>query len=305
MVHRNKVTIIGAGPAGLAAAIYLQRAMLRPQILEKDQPGGLLRNAYWVENYPGFPGGLKGAALADLFVTHAHRLGVSVTRSVVRHVRSQKNCFVIDTSRGRILSSAVIITTGTVPRTLKLSGSEAIAGSRLFYEPTSLPLKQDDRNKRILVIGGGDIAFDYALTLSDWGHDVSIISRSAPTCLALLYSQVQKTRTTIFTECVPEEVIVHPNEILLRCRTKNTQRELSADFILIACGREPNTAVLSPTLKTCYHHISAIPHTSIPGLYLAGDIVRGSHRQAGIAVGDGIHAAMSAERFVKHEVEEL
>jgi thioredoxin reductase len=304
MAQRNKVTIIGAGPAGLAAAMYLQRAELYPKVLEKDRLGGLLRNAYKIENYPGFPDGVKGTVLADLFVEQFHRLGLSVTHSVVKLVDSYKNFFFIETNRGRIISSAVIIAAGTIPRILEIPGSASIIGTRLFYEPQLLPLKENEKKKQILVIGGGDIAFDYTLTLLSWGHEVIIISRSKPTCLPFLYSLVNKTKTIILTRCIPEEVIVYPNNLHLRCRENNKYLELSADFILIACGREPNTTFLNPNLKKCFDNISDILNTSIPGLYFAGDIIRGANRQVGIAVGDGIHAAMLVERFLRNKMVE-
>jgi thioredoxin reductase (NADPH) len=302
MDQRNKVTIIGAGPAGLAAAMYLQRAELHPTILEKDKPGGLLRNAYLVENYPGFPGGIKGCTLTDLFVEQLHTLGLVITKSVVTHVSCHNDTFVIETDHGRLVSSAIIITTGTIPRTLEIPGSTSIAGTRLFHEPQSLPLKENGEKKRILVIGGGDIALDYTLTLLNWGYIVTIISRSEPTCLPLLQKRALKNGASIRTMYVPEKIVEHNKDILLRCRHNNTAEELSADFILVACGRDPNTSFLTPNLKKCINDVSECSQTSLPGLYFAGDVVRGTYRQAGIAVGDGIHAAMMVERFLRNKL---
>jgi len=300
MDQRNKVTIIGAGPAGLAAAMYLQRAELHPTILEKDKPGGLLRNSYLVENYPGFPGGISGCQLTDLFVEQLHTLGLTITKSVVTHVSYNNDTFVIDTDRGRLVSSAIIIATGTIPRTLEIPGSTSIAGTRLFHEPQSLPQTENGEKKRILVIGGGDIAFDYALTLLNCGYIVTIISRSELTCLPLLQKRAVKNGASIRTLCVPEKIMKCHNDILLRCQHNNTAEEFIADFILVACGRTPNTSFLTSTLKKCINNTSECPQTSLPGLYFAGDIVRGTYRQAGIAVGDGIHAAMMVERFLRN-----
>ena len=99
--------------------------------------------------------------------------------------------------------------------------------------------------------------------------------------------------------CVPEEIVEHREDILLRCRQNDHVEELPADFILVACGRDPNTSFLSPTLKKCFDNTSDFPKTSIPGLYFAGDVVRGTYRQVGVAVGDGIHAAMMAEHYLR------
>jgi len=295
----NEVAIVGAGPAGISAAIYLQRAGLRPILLEKNEPGGLLRNAYLVENYPGFPGGISGCTLAELFVEQLHMVGISITKLGAKHVHHYNDKFHIETDRGCLVSSTIIIATGTIPRKLEIPGSASIEGTRLFYEPRSIPLKENGVKKRILVIGGGDIAFDYILTLLNWGYEVTIISRSKSTCLPLLQARVIKNGATIHTMCVPEEIVEHSEDILLRCRRNNHIEELHADFILVACGRNPNTSFLSPTLKKCFDTTIDFPKTSLPGLYFAGDVIRGTYRQVGIAVGDGIHAAMMTEHYLR------
>ena len=295
----NEVAIVGAGPAGIAASRYLKRAELHPILLEKNEPGGLLRHAYLVENYPGFPGGITGIELVELFVEQLHAVEVSITKSGVKHVHHHDDTFLIETNQGRLVSSAIIIASGTTPRKLGIKVSASIEGTRLFYDPRSIPLRGNGVKKRILVIGGGDIAFDYTLSLLNWGHEVTIISRSEPTCLSLLLKRVQKNGATIHTMCVPEEIVEQREDILLRCRRNNHVEELPADFILVACGRDPNTSFLSPTIKKCFDNNSDIPKTCIPGLYFAGDVVRGTYRQVGVAVGDGIHAAMMAEHYLR------
>ena len=295
----SEVTIVGAGPAGIAAAIYLKRAELHPILLEKNEPGGLLRHAYLIENYPGFPGGISGIKLVELFVEQLHAVEVSITKSAVKHVRHHDDTFLIETDQRRLVSSAIIIASGTTPRKLGIKVSASIVGTHLVYDPFSIPLRGNGVKKRILVIGGGDIAFDYTLTLLNWGHEVTIISRSKPTCLPLLQERVIKNGGIIHTVCVPEEIVEHHEDILLRCQRNNHVEELPADFILVACGRDPNTSFLSPTLKKCIDNNSDIPKTCIPGLYFAGDVIRGPYRQTGIAVGDGIHAAMMAERYLR------
>ena len=299
MDQTNEVTIVGVGPAGIAAAIYLQRAELHPILIEKNEPGGLLRHAYLVENYPGFPGGIRGCTLAEQFVKQLHMVGVSITKSGVTHVHHHDDKFHIETDQGCLVSSTIIISTGTIPRKLEIPGSASIEGIRLFYEPRSIPLKEKGVKKRILVIGGGDIAFDYTLTLLNLGHKVTIISRSKPMCLPLLYERVIKNGATIHTICVPEEIVEHRENILLRCRWNEHIEELAFNFIVVACGRTPNTSFLSPTLKKCFDTALDFPKRSLPGLYFAGDVVRGTYRQVGIAVGDGIHAAMMVEHYLR------
>jgi thioredoxin reductase (NADPH) len=295
----NEVTIVGAGPAGIAASIYLKRAELHPILLEKNEPGGLLRHAFLVENYPGFPGGITGIKLVELLVEQLHNMDISITKSTVIHVNHEEDTFLIETDQGRLVSSAIIIASGTTPRKIGIKVSASTEGTRLFYDPLSIPPGGNGLKKRILVIGGGDIAFDYTLTLLNWGHDVAIISRSEPTCLPLLLKRVRKKGVTIHTMSAPEEIVEHHKGILLKCRQNGHVKEFPADFILVACGRGSNTSFLSPTLKKCFDNTSDFPQTCIPGLYFVGDIVRGTYRQVGVAVGDGIHAAMIAEHYLR------
>lgn len=299
MYQSNEVTIIGAGPAGIAAAIYLKRVGFHPILLDAHKPGGLLRHAYLVENYPGFPSGISGKKLVELFVEQLHNVDLSIIESMVKHVDHKNKVFLIETDEGCLLSSAIIIATGTKPKKLSVKGFASIEGTRLFYDPSSIPLRGNKVKKRILVIGGGDIAFDYTLTLLHRGYEVAVISRSEPTCLPLLLNRVLKNGATLHIECISKEIVEHPKGILLKCRENNRDKKFYADFILVACGRDPNTWFLSPLLKKYLNTISDAPQTTLLGLFFAGDIVRGAYRQVGVAVGDGIRAAMMTERYLK------
>jgi len=298
----SEVVIVGAGPAGIAAGIYLKRAELHPFILEKNKPGGLLRYAHFVENYPGFPKGITGEKLAKHFVKQLHMVGVSITKSFVEHINVSGNKFLIETDHGQVTSAAVILATGTIPQKLSIRGADSMEDIRLFYELKSLPPGKSSVKKRIIVIGGGDIAFDYTLTLLSQGYNVTIICRSQPKCLQLLHSRVINHGVKINTFCSPEEIMENRKGILLKCRRNDGIKEFSADLILVACGRIPNTEFLAPLLNKCLKENLIVPETSIPGLYLVGDVARKQYRQVGIAVGDGIRAAMLAERYIKQSM---
>ncbi len=299
MDKENEVTIIGAGPAGIAAAIYLKRAGIHPLVLEKLQPGGLLRHAHLVENYPGFLRGITGAKLADILIKHLHKLGVSITTSEVHHVGQKNDTFQIKTNEESFVSSAIIIASGTTPKKIQINGATALEGRQIFYEPFLIPHQRNGRKKRILVIGGGDIAFDYALTILEWGHDVTILSRSEPVCLPLLQKRVLKKKASLHTLCVVEKIRKDRKDLLIFCRKQDDQMELAADFILIACGRDPSISFLPPSLMKYLEDHTRFPQTSLPGLYFAGDVIRGLYRQTGVAVGDGIHAAMMVQNYLK------
>lgn len=298
MGKETPVIVLGAGPAGIAAAIYLKRAGLHPMVLEKQQPGGLLRHAFLVENYPGFPQGIRGTTLADRFVQHLFKVGISITKSEVQRVEQRNNTFTIQTKKGRLVSSAVIIASGTKPKKLSIPGAAAIEEKRLFYEPSKIPSRT---KKRISVIGGGDIAFDYTLTLLEKGHEVTLLSRSEPVCLPLLKRMVQAKGASIQVGCVVQKIQHDSKGLLLKCRQQDKGIERPADYLLIACGREPTLSFLAPGLLRYYSKSNKLPQTSLPGLYFAGDVVRGTYRQTGIAVGDGMFAAMLAQRYLKEK----
>ena len=301
MDQREEVAILGAGPAGIAAAIYLKRAGFSPILFEKQQPGGLLRHAFLVENYPGFPRGITGTKLADLFAKHLQKIGVAITKSEVKRVDHQNAGFCVKTDNGVFVSSAIIIASGTNPKKIQITGAALFEGTRLFYEPSSIPLKETAGKKRILVIGGGDIAFDYSLTLLEWGHEVTILCRSEPVCLPLLKKRVLQKKATLHVMCVPQKIWKNHKGLLLQCQQQDQIMEHSADFILVACGRDQNISFLPPNLTKYFDNKRDFPQTSLPGLYVAGDVVRGTYRQTGVAVGDGIHAAMMVQKYLKEK----
>lgn len=302
MDQQRNVAIVGAGPAGIAAAIYLKRAGVPTILFEKHQPGGLIRHAFLVENYPGFPEGITGRKLASLLVKHLKNMGVSIKKSEVTCVDYKQNSFVVQTGKENSVFSAIIIASGTRSKKIHIAGAAPFEATRLFYEPSALPFKE---KKRILVIGGGDIAFDYTMTLLKKGHEVTIVSRSEPVCLPLLKKRVLEKGAVLRVGCVPQKIHKSRKELLLQCQEQKQIMDLPFDYLLVACGRESNSSFLGPRLKTVLKDQSDVPQTVLPGLYVAGDVIRGMYRQTGIAVGDGIQAAMMVQRYLKDQGERI
>jgi len=290
--------IIGAGPAGIAAAIYLQRAGVAPLLLERGEPGGLLRGANLVENYPGFPKGVSGVELVERFVNQLRALDVKVTRANVRRVKAVRNGFQIKTDVGDFFCRSVIVATGTRPKKIDLRGSGRLNGKKIFHDITEIPPELSS-HKKVMIVGGGDAAFDYALNLRNRGNSVTVISRSEPHCLPLLRARAESSGVNVITGCVPELVQEKSYGVLLRCRSGDSRTGLSGDLILSACGRVPDLRILSTALRRRIHLGKGIPETDVPGMYVVGDAARGRHRQTGIAVGDGIRAAMLADEFLR------
>ncbi len=293
MDGRQAVTIIGAGPAGMAAGIYLQRAGLAPLLLEKNVPGGLLRYGYWIENYPGFPGGIGGDRLASLIHDHLLSVGGKVTiASVERIDRDTERTFTIATSQGTVESDAVIMATGTRPRTIDIPGLKGLEGISAFYDLFELS-RAAGGHDRILVYGGGDAAFDQAIRLREEGHEVTVQCRSEPRCLPLLRERARMRGIPLVDGLPIVNVRKDQDGTVLDLGQGD---HMVVDKVLLACGREPRVEILSPTLLS---QMSIVPSPSpVPGLFLAGDLVGGMERQVSIAIGSGMSAAMKAERYV-------
>jgi len=291
--ERQAVTIIGAGPAGMAAAIHLQRAGLAPLLLERNVPGGLLRHGYWIENYPGFPGGIRGDRLASLFHDHLLSVGGEVTTASVEGVdRNADHTFTVTTSQETVASDAVIVATGTRPRTIDIPGLRELEGISAFYDLFELS-RAAGGHDRILVYGGGDAAFDQAIQLNDEGHEVTIQCRSESRCLPLLRERANE-RGIRLVEGLPI-VRVRKGKVGTLLETEGGG-SMVVDKVLLACGREPRVEILSPEILP--RNYTSPPPSPVPGLFLAGDVVGGTERQVSIAIGSGMRLAMMAERYL-------
>ncbi len=279
--------IIGAGPAGIAAAIYLKRAGLNICVLEKKRIGGLLHNAHLVENYPGFHG-VRGRELAGHMQGQLRKWGVEVHHETATTILEEENGFRTATLKDETTlmksgeafcnwhSKTVVVATGTVPRKMNIDGARDMEGIHLFYEVVDLPEPVSD--KEVVIIGSGDAAFDHGLKLSEQGASVRILFRSGvPKCLPLLNERaVKDPNITLEANWAPISFREHNSRIVIRSNLD----EIEADYVLGAIGREPNVGLIKD--------FRSMPE----GLFVSGDVQQGKCRQVGIAVGDGIKAAM-------------
>jgi thioredoxin reductase len=304
----SNILIIGAGPAGLTAAIQLKRLSLASVLLEKDSVGGLLRNANLVENYPGFPNGIPGPKLIALFEKQMRNIGIEVTYGEVIKLDFLDDQFTVEVGRGSIsadqgltryppcVTSAgalqlyhyVIIATGTKPKAIPIEIPPQ-ARDRVFSEVYPV---LEARDKHVVVIGDGDAAFDYALNLAR-KNAVTILNRGREaSCLPLLWERAQIThRITYLAETVVSGVEADETGSRLRvqCVTNDPTGHCSlvTDYLLFAIGREPQTDFLSEHVK-----MQAPALIESGKLYFVGDVHNGPFRQTAIAVGDGLRAAM-------------
>lgn len=283
-VKQTTVAIIGAGPAGIAAAIQLKRSGVNALLFEESRIGGLLRNAFWIENYPGYPNGISGTSLIRKMGQHLESLKIRVLMDQIVQVAFQRSAFFIRGAR-TYQAAFVVIASGTKPR-MPDYDLEAL-GNRVFFE--IYPLRRV-KNKTITIIGAGDAAFDYALNLGR-NNTVAILNRNNyPKALHLL---VERTKKGKYARSVSYRSNAYVKNIACRSKqviceiTKGRQKEeLTSDYLIFAIGREPDVDFLPPSLRRIFPHGSK-------QLYFAGDVRRGNIRQTAVAVGDGIKVAMN------------
>ena len=291
-MKNSKVCIIGCGPAGIAAAIQLKRMGIVPTIFEKDKIGGLVENANLVENYPGFPNGIRGTELVRLLKSHLKNHGICPKFEEVESLKlsdKSRKEFFIKTNTGRIRTGIVIVASGTVPRVPSNINISEEAKKNIYYEVSPLARR---KNKIIIVIGAGDAAFDYALNLSR-NNNVTILNRTCKTkCLELLKKRARQIKSMSYLENILVKKIRRSNDkIEIMCSTKDrhSTRTINADFVILATGRKPNIGFLDENLKKNKR------------IYFAGDVKNKKLRQVAISVGDGVKIAMQISQSLERK----
>jgi thioredoxin reductase len=285
----EEVVIIGAGPAGMTAAIQLKRYGIPFVLLEKERIGGLLWNANLVENYPGFPAGVSGPKLVALIEKQMERVGVEVTFDSVLYLYYNTTGLRIETSRTEYHARYVVVASGTRPNPFPLDIPSA-AQNLVFSDVYHL---LDAANKRIVIIGGGDAAFDYALNLTKNRNSVTILNRGGDVkCLRLLWERALAEPGIEYRAETPvSKVDFDETAGRLKVRTEAGE-SLEADYLLFAIGRVPQVNFLP----------DEIINTHLDRVYFIGDVKNGLFRQAAIAAGDGLRAAMEIHSHLISEV---
>lgn len=274
------VLIIGAGPAGIAAAIQLKRYNIDASVFEKNEPGGLLVEANLVENYPGFPGGIKGRDLVTLLKRQIKDYKIDLYKETVNRLSYENEEFIAETSGDKYKSRITVIASGTVP--LKLEDISDDVGKKVFYDIKNISTLS---GHKIAIIGAGDIAFDYALNLSE-RNEVIVLNRSNRIkCLPLLFKRAISNEAISYRENVGVKSINMFKAGLRVFCNKNVNFDV--DYVLAAIGKRPNLDFVSDHLRE-----NASRLRGERKLFIIGDVANGKYRQAGISIGEGIKAAM-------------
>ncbi len=303
----HQVVIVGTGPAGLTAAIYLARANLHPLVIEGPEPGGQLTTTTEVENFPGFPDGVMGPELMDKMRQQAERFGAQFKRGWVNFVDLSNRPFKLNVEgEGEIETQALIVSTGASAKLLGIPGEKENMGRGVSTCATCDGFFF--RGKKIIVVGGGDSAMEEANFLTRFATEVRIVHRRSE----LRASKIMQDRArenekiTWSLNVTPIEVVATESGVKgLKVKNNETGQEeiLETDGIFVAIGHTPNTAFLNGQLETDeLGYLLVQPGTSmtaVEGVFACGDVQDHRYRQAITAAGSGCMAALDCEKALE------
>lgn len=298
------VIIIGSGPAGLTAAIYSARAMLSTIVIAGTTWGGQLMTADIVENFPGFPDGIRGPELMENIRKQAERFGVEIVYDYVSKVDFKSDPFKIYVGENIYLGRSVIIATGAKHRELGLKNEKRLLGKGVSY--CAVCDGYFFRGKRVAVVGGGNVALTDALFLSSLASEVYLIHRREEFRAEKIIQERVKNNNKIklFLNNIVIDILGENRVAGLKLMNKKDGRHwiLDCDGVFIAIGYEPNSELFKGQLElTETGHIKVIDHvkTSVPGVFAAGDVVDPKYRQAVTSAALGAIAAMETEEYLR------
>ena len=306
---KRKVIIIGTGPAGLTAALYAGRANMEPLIFEGPQPGGQLTITTDVENYPGFPDGIMGPGLMDLFRKQAQRFGADTINLMVDKVDFSSRPFKIWAGDKEYLSDSIIISTGASAKLLGLESEKRLMGYGVSACATCDAFFFKD--KKVFVIGGGDSAMEEAIFLTKFASSVTIVHRRdvfrASKIMqerALSNDKIDVIWNSEVIDMIGDEKDKGLESVILRDMMTNEETNHSVDGLFLGIGHSPNSRLFQDYLKLNEKgYIITKPdtsETSLDGVFAAGDIQDTKYMQAVTAAGSGCMAAIDAERYLEN-----
>lgn len=302
--------IVGTGPAGLTAAIYLARAGLAPLVIEGPEPGGQLTTTTEVENFPGFPDGIMGPELMDNMRKQAQRFGAEFRSGWVTKADLSRRPFTLTVDgKEELQAQTVIVSTGASAKYLGIPGEKDNVGRGVSTCATCDGFFF--RGKKIVVIGGGDSAMEEANFLTRFASEVVLVNRRTELRASKIMQERARENAKISWSLnrTPLEVVAGPLGVTgLKVLNNETGEEelIEAEGIFVAIGHTPNTKFLEGQLNTDETgYLLVAPgttETNIPGVFACGDVQDNKYRQAISAAGTGCMAALDCERFLEaHE----
>ncbi|MDD5040284.1 MAG: thioredoxin-disulfide reductase [Patescibacteria group bacterium] len=309
MATRNRVAIIGAGPAGLTAAIYLGRAEYPPVVFEGPQPGGQLMETTEISNFPGFPEDIPAAELMSRMRAQAERFGARFIAESVTSVDFSKKPFTVSTGAQSIEFDCVIIATGAIAKWLGLPSEKRLRGKGVSACATCDGFFF--KGKHVAVVGGGDSAMEEATFLAKIAASVTILVRGdessmkASAAMAQRAKQNAKIRFLFNIEIVDILGEQSVQGVRIRDRISASEQTLDVQGVFVAIGRTPATSFLGDSVELVNGYVKATDNTktSVRGIFTAGDVQDSRYQQAVSAAGLGCMAAIDAEHFLKETIE--
>jgi thioredoxin reductase (NADPH) len=309
-----KMLVLGSGPAGLSAALYAARAELEPVVLTGTELGGQAALTFTIENYPGFPEGVGGAELGELFQKQAERFGAKVEFDSAQSVDLSQRPFKVTSDNAVYLADTLVVATGARPNHLEIKGETELTGRGVSYCATCDGWFFKD--KKVVVVGGGDSALEEGLFLTRFATSVTIIHRRD----SLRAGKVLQSRAFdnpkmkfIWNTVVSEVVGADPagnngagkvTGLKLRDTQTGAESTFETDGLFIFIGHTPNTQMFKGQLEMDelgYINSNHLMETNVPGVFVAGEVADSHFRQVITSAGMGAAAAIQATHFLEKE----
>jgi thioredoxin reductase (NADPH) len=299
------IAIVGGGPAGLTAGIYVSRARLDGVLLEKEAPGGAPALTERIENYPGFPEGISGFELVDRMRRQAEKFGLEIVSfNPVNGLRDEGGLKVLETDGGEVRARAVILAAGMRPASLGVPGEKEFHGRGVSYCATCDGAFFKDAV--VAVVGGGNSAVEEALFLTRFARKVVLVHRRD----RLRASRILQERILGHpkVEIAWKKVVVEikggekVEGVVLEDVESGDREEVEVQGVFLYVGNIPNTEMVRGVLELDERGFVVVDsslHTGLEGVYAAGDVRSGAVWQVAAAVGDGVRAAVEAQRYVE------
>jgi thioredoxin reductase (NADPH) len=312
----HDLVIVGAGPAGLSAAIYTTREDIETILYEKAVPGGLISTTDWVDNYPGFPDGIEGLTLGDNMRKQAERFGAIIEMGEVTGIKKDGNVIVLDTTDGEVRGKTVLIATGSSYKKIGVPGEDAYYARGVHYCATCDGAFY--RDKKLVVVGGGNSAVQEAMFLTRFASHIDMLVRSdfrASDVLVKELLEKHKDKITVHKGITTDEIlgesppaggdgIKKVTKVIGTDKATGKKVEFETDGVFVFVGLMPNTQFLKGSAIELDEIglVKSDPEslgTAIPGVFVAGDCRHGATLQIATAVGEGATAALRIREYLE------